>query len=230
MLHPADPNKGNYHTNPPRITNSLICNRPSSNAHTLIARVPVAVLAGVTAYIGLSLAEWSICRRCRGCGAWRWESTARWLQSPAKLPGRVLVGDVAGAAFLADRHIDFVPLLLRGAVGVLLEGVLTGELHHDNLAVTVRKLLLDGLGPHAYDSGILGRQRFSGLDGLVDLRGRCAGFPLDADHMDHRLRLGVGRKEAARQHDGRGAGPHEQFSGHISPYCILEHVQRQARR
>src|ERR1019366_8153749 len=92
-----------------------------------------------------------------------------------------LVRYIAGAAFLADGHVEFVPLLLRGAVGVVLEGVLARKLHHDDVAKALRKLLLDRLGPHAYDAGVLGRQGFGGLDRLVDLRRRCIGLPLDRD-------------------------------------------------
>ncbi len=58
-----------------------------------------------------------------------------------------LVRDIAGTALLADGHIELVPFLLGGAVGVLLEGVLVRKLHHDHVGVTFRKLLLDRFGP-----------------------------------------------------------------------------------
>src|SRR5947207_13207963 len=64
-----------------------------------------------------------------GAGSHRRQSSpsayaqARANAPPSRIRGTVsnLVGDVAGAAFLADRHVHFVPGLLRRTIGVALQ-------------------------------------------------------------------------------------------------------------
>src|SRR5260370_595111 len=107
----------------------------------------------------------------------------------AAIPSRS-IGNVVRAALFADGHINVVPLLLGGTVGVLLQRLLAFKLHDDDVFVALGKLHFDRLRPNIFNTWIVDVLCRSYR--LLDLFGRGTCLPLDGDHMNHRLGL-VGR-------------------------------------
>ena len=66
-----------------------------------------------------------------------------------------LVRYIVRAALFPNRHVNFVPLLLRRAVRVLLQRVFAFELHHDDVLVAFRKLHLDRTRPDILQAGVV---------------------------------------------------------------------------
>jgi hypothetical protein len=97
----------------------------------------------------------------------------------------VLVGYVVGVAFFADGHIEFVPPLLRWAVGVFGERRLGFEFHYDGLFVAFLALIFKILGPDAFDSWKFGRELVCAVDGGFDLFGGRVGFPLHINNVEN---------------------------------------------
>src|SRR5260370_20048945 len=97
------------------------------------------------------------------------------------------IADVVGAALFADRHINVVPLLLGGTVGVLLQRLFAFKLHYDDVFVALGKLHLDRLRPNVLNTWIV--DVLCRSYGPLDLFGRGTCLPLDGDHMNHRLGL-----------------------------------------
>src|SRR4249920_2688805 len=93
------------------------------------------------------------------------------------------IGNVVGAALFADGHINVVPLLLGGTVGVLLQRLFAFKLHYDDVFVTLGKLHLDRLRPNILNTWIV--DVLCRSYGPLDLFGRGTCLPLDGDHMNH---------------------------------------------
>ena len=75
----------------------------------VIARIPLAALAGVTAYVGLSLLEWSTWRRLHRMR--RVDATAFLMTALAVLTTNAVAAVAIGCSFYVIRHL--VPQALR---------------------------------------------------------------------------------------------------------------------
>ncbi len=100
-----------------------------------------------------------------------------------KALGAISVGDIVRIAVVANGQVGLVPLFLRGAASVGLEGGLIGELHHENGRPFT--LNLDGLGPDMGNARVGGGQGLDAVQGRLDLRRSGFGLPLNRDDMNH---------------------------------------------
>ena len=79
---------------------------------SVIARIPLAALAGVTAYVGFSLLEWSTWRRLHRMR--RLDATAFLATALAVLTTNAVAAVAIGCSFYVVRHlVDKLPLLQR---------------------------------------------------------------------------------------------------------------------
>ena len=130
--------------------------------------------------------------------------------------GVLLVGNVERGAHLADWRVEFIPLELRGMIGVGFERGFIGKLHDDDVRFLYLRALgildLDGVGPDAGDALVGGGKFFHAVESGLDLLWFRVGFESDGHDVDHGLGRGLSRSgDGAEREEAGGEETQEDF-------------------